>query len=254
MRMQLGGSHLDLSDMAVTIYQVVRWVGDEGRPLDEHGQLRLADVLTLGGQLSDWEPGSHTPGARRPPLKVSEMVDIAVHVGLLRYEPGRLLTADEQPLPKLTTEMVRRMLVPYVHGAAPGLLVPVAELKHLGSDVVNAMWDELASAPATLAVEDLVSRLWWNEVDHHVKPAHLYPNPPIRTRPDLLEDFRNRVVAVLAAYAWVGLAAFDDECVRVALTPFGREEVHHLPPHRLPQRRILGRLHDRLRRRSATTA
>lgn len=76
----------------------------------------------------------------------------------------------------------------------------------------------------------------------------------MRTLPDLLEDFRNRLLAVLTAYAWVGLAAFDDECTLVALTPLGREAVHHLPPHRMPPRRLLGRLHDRLRQRPASTA
>lgn len=176
--MQLGGPYPDLSEVAVTIYRVVRWVGDEGRPLDEHGHLRLADVLSLGAKLSDWEPGSHMPSARRTPLTINEMTDIAVHAQLLRYEPGRLLPVHEQPLPKVTTEMIRQMLVPYVHGAASGLLVPVAQLEHLGGDVVNAMWHELAPAPGPVVVEDLVSRLWWNEIDHHVKPGHLS-----RTRP-----------------------------------------------------------------------
>ncbi|MFF3958472.1 hypothetical protein ACFYY1_35445 [Streptomyces sp. NPDC001890] len=235
----------------MTVYQVVRWVGKEGRPFDAHG-LRLADVLSLGFELSDWEPDSHAPGVRRTPLTVSEMIDIAVHAGLLRHEPERLLPVDEQPLPKLTTEKIRQMLVPYVHGAASELLVPVAELEHLGGEVVNAMWQELAPAPGPTAVEDLVTRLWWNEIDHHMKPEHLYPNPPMRTHPDLLGDFRNRVLAVLTAYAWVGLATLDGEYALVTLTPLGREAVQHLPPHHMPPRRFLGRLHERLRRRSHT--
>lgn len=76
----------------------------------------------------------------------------------------------------------------------------------------------------------------------------------MRTRPDLLEDFRNRTCALLAAYAWVGLLAFEDDYTQIQLTPLGRRTAQQLPPHHSPTQPLLARLHARLRCRTAPRA